>query len=401
MEDSLPPDVQIPQARVTTADILQIAENAKNRVAQVRGLALAPGTQKIAPRFSASKLADLCNLDRNQFQYRLSKGELPQGSTQGGGRRTFTVAEARQWTRANLQAPRRPEGAKACTIAVANLKGGSTKTSTTMTLAQGLSLRGHTVQVIDLDPQGTLTQFFGILPDTEVEEDETVSPVCYGDETSLEYAVKADTYWDGIRLIPASPSLFGAEFALPARQVREPGFRFWDVINAGLDPIRHGVDIVLIDTSPSLSYLTINALFAADGIVVPLPPDNPAYSSLAQFWNLFADLANGIDKAAGSQKEFDFLHVLLSRVDIMKPATGVVRKWIAATYKEYLLPVEIPETAVAGTTALKYQTVFDVDKYSGSARTYQRAREAYDRVVQLVEESAALTWARTAAENRP
>jgi chromosome partitioning protein len=99
-------------------------------------------------------------------------------------------------------------------------------------------------------------------------------------------------------------------------------------------------------------------------------------------------------------KEYDFLHILLSRVDSVKPATSVVRKWIAATYADYLLPVEIPETSVAHTTAVKYQTVYDVTRYSGSERTYKRAREAYDRMVELVEQSASIAWARMAGEGR-
>lgn len=384
-------------SRLGIEDLLQIAKTAAARLAQVRGIAIAPGDTKTPPVFTTAQLCGLTGLDRQQIQYRVSKGDLPAGTKRKpGSRREFSLKELRAWTSNSLNAPRRPPGAPACVITCANFKGGSCKTTTTLTLAQGLSLRGHDrIAVIDLDPQGTLTQFFSILPDSEVDDEGTVAPICYGDRDFIEDEMIRSTYWDGIDLVPASPALFGAEFVLPARQVRNPSFEFWSVLDRAIERMRQQYDFILIDSSPSLSYLTINALWAANGLIVPLPPDNPAYSSLAQFWNLFSDIANGVDQRLDIHKEFDFIHILLSRVDSSKTATAVVRKWIASTYGDLVMPIEIPETSVAHTTALKYQTVYDVSRYTGSDQAYKRARQAYDRAVELVEESAAMAWQRT------
>jgi len=138
-------------------------------------------------------------------------------------------------------------------------------------LAQGLSLRGHRVLVIDTDPQGSLTTLHGILPETEVSEDMTIASLCDGSETDITYAIRS-TYWDGIDLVSAAPSLYQAEFALPARQMQSRDFEFWNVLRNGLAAVRSIYDVIIIDTPPSLSYLTINALWAANGIVVPVPP---------------------------------------------------------------------------------------------------------------------------------
>ena len=382
--------------KVTAADLLGLADRARAGVAKIREKAAAPDDRKTPPRISSTKLQRLCGLDKNKFQYRLAKGKLPQGRVQAGSRRDFSLAEAIEWVTETVDVPRRPAGGQGCVITAANLKGGSTKTSTTMCLGQGLALRGHKVLVIDLDPQGTLTQFFGILPDSEVVEENTVGPLCLGDYADLEYAVKKDTYFAGLHLIAASPALFGAEFALPAQQVRYPDrFRFWDVLNEGLQPLRHEYDAIIIDTSPSLSYLTLNALFAADGLIVPLPLEGPAYSSLAQFWAMFTDIAGGLGKRAGAEKEYDFLHVVPSRVkDEM--TNNVVNRWVAQTYGPYILPVSVPETRVMGTAALEYKTVYDIEKYSGGHETYRNARDAYDKLVRLVEASMVQTWQRTA-----
>mgnify|MGYP003342858489 CR=1 FL=1 len=71
---------------------------------------------------------------------------------------------------------------------------------------------------------------------------------------------------------------------------------------------------------------------------------------------------------------------------------SIVREWITATYTDMVLPVEIPKTSVANVSAAQFGTVYDVSKYAGSRKTYLRAREAYDRVVELIERSIIGCW---------
>jgi len=75
-----------------------------------------------------------------------------------------------------------------------------------------------------------------------------------------------------------------------------------------------------------------------------------------------------------------------------------VRQWIGQTYAEKVLPVEIPKTAVTGVTAAEFGTVYDVARYDGSARTFKRARDAYDTFVSHIEGSVRSVWARQLAE---
>ena len=103
---------------------------------------------------------------------------------------------------------------------------------------------------IDIDPQGSLTTLHGILPEAEVSEEMTIAPLCNGTSDDITPAIRS-TYWDGIDLVAAAPFLFSAEFALPARQMQEAGARFWDVLNAGLEPVRDLYDVIVIDTPPS------------------------------------------------------------------------------------------------------------------------------------------------------
>jgi chromosome partitioning protein len=96
-------------------------------------------------------------------------------------------------------------------------------------------------------------------------------------------------------------------------------------------------------------------------------------------------------------KTFEFIHVLLARVDTSDAASSVVRSWIAATYGEKLLPIEIPKTSVASATAAEFGTVYDIGRYEGAAKTYKRARDAYDRVTDLVEQSVRACWSYSSA----
>jgi chromosome partitioning protein len=379
------------------SDIMEQADRASYLMSEVRGAILEPELRKAPPTFNATQLAALCEVDRSQIVYRLGKGDLPVGRiNQSGNRRVFTLEEAQTWVREYRAKRLRPAGAEAICIAIANFKGGVGKTTTAMSLAQGLSLKGHRILLIDCDPQGSLTTLFGILPDTEVEEANTILPVCLGQETSIAPAIQS-TYWSGLDLVCAAPLLFAAEFGLPARQMKEDGFEFWNALNFALDDVRAKYDVIILDTPPALSYVTINALMASDGILMPLPPNALDAASAAQFWRLFSDLTGDLVMHRGVTKEFDFVRVLLTRVDSQDATAAVVREWIGKTYEGKVLPAEIPKTTVASSSAAEFGTVYDVGRYEGNQRTYKRALDAYDKVTELLEEIIRASWRRHAA----
>lgn len=387
--------------RIPLRRLTGLADTAARNLASLRKTLLQPNQRKHPPTFSTGRLAELCGISNDQVLYRVTRQDLPPGTVQPNNRRTWTLAEATVWARAYRTDYLRPAGARAVTVAIGNFKGGVTKTTTTMTVSQGLAMRGHRVLAIDLDPQASLTNLFGILPEGDVAPEETLLPLFAGEESSVAYAIRP-SYWTGIDLIPAMPALYNAEFFLPTRQIEEraSGMRFYNVLRAGLESVRDQYDVILIDTAPSLSYTVMNAYMAAQGMIVPMPPNALDFASSAQFWSLFADLVETIE-ADGGHHEFDFLHVLLARVDPADDNAKVVANWIAKTYGEFVLQVEIPKTNVAAKSSIEFGTVFDVTRYEGGAATFKRAALAYNRAVDFLESSVRQAWANQLAGVEP
>ena len=148
--------------------------------------------------------------------------------------------------------------------AICNQKGGVTKTTTTANLGVGLVMEGKKVLLVDSDPQADLTTALG-WPDSDALHmtladimEKTIS------DEEFEYYGAILNHDEGVDLIPASIELSGMEMSLVNAMSREYTLKSY------LDMIKHDYDHIIIDCPPSLSMLTINALAAADSVIVPV-----------------------------------------------------------------------------------------------------------------------------------
>jgi chromosome partitioning protein len=369
---------------VSLSYIAEFSEKVSILTDELRDQILAPRPRKTSPTFTTSEVADLCGVDRGKIHYLATRegSGLPSGVAHGTGRsRLFTLAEARAFVQQVSEIYQSPlvsgsRDADGRILLVANFKGGSTKTTTSMCLAQGLTLRGRKVLAVDLDPQASLSELCGLYAEKEVDEDATVLPFIYDQniEGGLSTVAKP-TYWDGLDVIPAHPSLFGAEFHLPAMLKVKPTYKFWAILRQGLEPLRKQYDYIILDTAPSLSYLTLNALMAADSMVMPLVPESLDFISSVSFWSLFSDIAGNF-MSMEAEKKYDFISLLLSKVDYGTTSSApIVRSWVQRAYGEWLNTIEIPASSVMSNGALALSTVFDISKADGVAKTVQRVRQ--------------------------
>jgi chromosome partitioning protein len=227
-------------------------------------------------------------------------------------------------------------------IALANQKGGVAKTTTTLNLGVALVERGKRVLCVDLDPQSNLTMSQGVDPD---ELDRTMFDVLVH-KTPLEDVILERE----IDLAASSIDLAGAELALSSMIGRERA------LQKALLPVRGRYDYVLIDTPPSLGLLTINALTAADGVIVPVQCEYLSLRGLIQLENTLNMIRENLNpdvRIAGILPTMFDGRTLHSReaVEILEENFGdlVFETKIRKT-------IRYAEAPVKGTSVLKYDS---------------------------------------------
>ncbi len=170
---------------------------------------------------------------------------------------------------------------KAKVIAFANQKGGVAKTTTTLNLAAAFAEEGHRVLCIDMDPQGNLTMSQGIDPDTL---EQSMFDVLVHDISIREVIRRRE-----VDIACSSIDLAGAEIAMSMKIGRERS------LDKALRPVMEDYDFICIDTPPSLGLLTINALTAADKVIVPVQCEYLSMRGLIQLQNTLSMIRENLN----------------------------------------------------------------------------------------------------------
>ncbi len=171
-----------------------------------------------------------------------------------------------------------PEGVSTVgrVIAVANQKGGVGKTTTAVNLSACLAELGKEVLLVDIDPQGNATSGLGI---DRKSVEASVYDLLLEDYSPLDAMVATPV--KGLHIVPATIDLAGAEIELVPRISRE------NRLKKALEPAKGSFDFILIDCPPSLGLLTINALTAADSLLIPIQCEYYALEGLTQLMDTF------------------------------------------------------------------------------------------------------------------
>ena len=157
-------------------------------------------------------------------------------------------------------------------IAIANQKGGVGKTTTAINLAASLAVLENKVLIIDADPQANTTSGLNFSPDND--EKRTLYEALIGEIDITDTLIQ--TEMERLHMIPSHINLVGAEIELLNFEDRE------SVLKRILEPIRDNYDYIIIDCSPSLGIITINALTAADSVMIPVQPEFFALEGLGK-----------------------------------------------------------------------------------------------------------------------
>ncbi len=244
-------------------------------------------------------------------------------------------------------------------VAVANQKGGVAKTTTVHTLAEAMSDRGKAVLMVDLDPKACLTYAADADPDGL---DVTIHDVFLGRAVADEVLIERE----GPDLLPSSIDLAGSEIHLLTKTGRE------FVLKRALAPIKDRYDVVFIDCGPSLGILTVNALTAADTVLIPFQAETLSDRGVGQLLETIDDVRHytneGLTVLGGVATMFD------ARTNLAKRVLSEVQETHGLSVIDPPIPrsVRVAESPGEGVSVLQH------------ARR-SRAAEAYRQLAENVE----------------
>lgn len=237
-------------------------------------------------------------------------------------------------------------------LAILNQKGGVGKTTTAINVGAYLAKAGKSVLVVDFDPQGNATSGLGI---DKHEADTTIYDVLFK-KTTAEHAVQ-ETSVENLYILPANPGLAAAEVELVSQLQRE------QMLKEALAALSY--DVILIDCPPSLGLLTVNALTAADHLLIPVQAEYYALEGLSQLLTVVQRVR------AGLNPRLNLLGVVVTMYDSRTSLSDQVYKELTKHFGDKVLRTIIPRNVRLAEAPSHGRPVTDHDKWSKGARAYK------------------------------
>lgn len=246
-------------------------------------------------------------------------------------------------------------------IAITNQKGGVGKTTTTVNLGVGLAKDGHRVLLIDADPQGSLTVSLGIKDPDELDESLATVMTASIEDMQLPPETGIIQHNEGVDLMPSNIELSGIETGLFNTMIRE--FVLRNYINS----VKQDYDYILIDCMPSLGMMTINALVAADSVIIPSQPNFLSTKGLNLLLRSISKVKRSINP--NLRVEGILLTMVDSRTNNAKDIISALRQSVGQNIRVF--DTEIPHSVRAAESALAGVSIFTHDKNGKVATAYE------------------------------
>lgn len=350
-----------------------------------------PEAKKELRTFTSQEAGDLIGITSGRLRQMELSGELPPVERDQRGR-SYTLTDINRFrrflaeTRPNNAVkflPHRRGNEHMQVLAVTNFKGGCAKTTTSLHLAQYLALKGLRVLAIDLDAQASLTEAFGIRAALDVEEMQSLYGVICYDETRPQLKdVIRKSYFDGLDFVPAHAELNYFEHETPAAISDFKlmgGLHFVRRIAAALETVDDEYDVVVLDAPPQLSYMTLNAIYAATGLIVPVQPAMLDIASMSQFLTMLDEMLSVLEDS-GVPCDHDFFKILITRHRPNDGPQSTVSAMMRTLFTDKVLGAPVLETTAIANAGLDNKSIYELERGAVSRDTYLRAIDSVNAV---------------------
>ena len=362
-----------------------------NQLKSLRERMYPPHAQKALRFFMTNEVSKLTSIPDSTLKLMSIEGKGPVPARLENNHRAYTMAQvnelralfaAQKPTEALRFLPRRRQHEHLQILAVANFKGGSAKTTTSLHLAHYLALHGYRVLAIDLDPQASLSAMFGAQPELDVGANETIyAALRYDDKKRPTRDVVRKTYFEGVDLIPGNLEVLEFEYETPrvlSERIRTGGI-FFERLKLAIAEIADAYDVVILDTPPSLGYLTLGAIYAATGMIVTIHPAMLDVASMSQFLLMMGDLVDVISNEKAALRQ-DFFRYLVTRHNPHdKPQWEIVSLLRHLFPDDVLMATAVESTAVEA-AGLAKRSLYELEPGEIGRDAFRRARESFDAV---------------------
>jgi len=360
-----------------------------------------PDSRKALRKFHPAEVSELTGISMSNLRTRHQEGDFPDVETDSRGRRLYTAQEidqirhvmAKTGRNGETYLPGRRENDALQVISIVNFKGGSSKTTSAIHLAQRYALRGYRVLAIDMDPQASLTTMFGYRPEIEFAESGTVyDALKYEDPVPLSQVIRK-TYFHNLDLAPAGLLLseYETETAYALQHKIDPPFT--QRLAIALDEIEADYDLVIIDCPPQLGFTTMTALLASTGLLITVVPSMLDVASMAQFLEMAGETVQTLEEAAGPI-DWNFLKFLIARYEPTDVPQSQMAGFLRSILLDQVLTTPMLKSTAISDAGMTQQTIYELDPSQVVKKTLTRILESVNGVADEFEKTIQQAWGR-------